>query len=86
MPLAPGRLSTTKFWPKVVVKCCATVRAITSDTPPALAGLMMRTVLAGHSWAWAQVSVAVKIIPSAASIFIWRSCVIALCCKLIPCP
>jgi hypothetical protein len=47
LPLAPLRLSTTKGWPRVRAKSCATRRATMSTLPPAGKGTTTRTGRSG---------------------------------------
>ena len=57
-PLAPPRFSTITGWPSCLPSVVLTVRAITSDTPPAGYGTISVTGLAGKAF-WAN-TVALK--------------------------
>src|SRR5205823_2957877 len=48
LPLAPGRFSTTKDWPRRSVSHCAISRATMSVPPPGASPTMMRTGRAGY--------------------------------------
>src|SRR5689334_3485844 len=49
MPPPPGRLSITNCWPRLVLRCCPTRRAMMSVTPaPAANGTTMRTGRFGY--------------------------------------
>jgi hypothetical protein len=46
-PEAPGRLSTTKVWPRIAPSCLPNCRIITSSGEPALVQHSSRTVRLG---------------------------------------